>query len=259
MICPICAHEKHRVFFAYASFCIEECKCCRFRFVDITSSSYPSDAQYVYDEPELGNLNPGQPHIQRRVRDILRFSNHSRGRSLDIGCGKGEVAIAMRDVGFLSSGIDMKPHVIQQLQHAYPAIDWKCAMTTDLVNLKDRFDVLTMYHVLEHIPDPIAALSTVKDLAEPGALIVVEVPNVGGLKAKFLGKRWGYYKVDHVNYFRKCDLISLGEKLGLEILSIRGYQHFSYPQNVLWKDTIKGIAAALGFQDVVSAFYRVPS
>lgn len=52
-------------------------------------------------------------------------------------------------------------------------------MTTDLVGLDDRFDVLTMYHVLEHIPNPIAAMATVKELAKPGGLIVVEVPNVG--------------------------------------------------------------------------------
>lgn len=44
----------------------------------------------------------------------------------------------------------------------------------------------------------------------------------------------------------------------MEIVEIRGYQHFSYPQNVLWKDTVKALAATVGFQDVISAFYRVP-
>jgi hypothetical protein len=116
-----------------------------------------------------------------------------------------------------------------------------------------------MYHVLEHIPDPISALATVKNLAKSGALIVVEVPNVGGLKARLLGKKWNYYKVDHVNYFRKRDLLNIGNKLGLKTLTIRGYQHFSYPQNVMWKDLIKGFAGICGFQDVISAFYRVPS
>ena len=113
-----------------------------------------------------------------------------------------------------------------------------------------------MYHVLEHISDPREALKTAKALANPGALIVVEVPNVGGWDARWKRRNWHYYKVDHVSYFRVSDLLRLAADLDLTVLAIRGYQHFSYPQDVLWKDLIKGAMGWLGFQDVVSAFLR---
>jgi len=77
---------------------------------------------------------------------------------------------------------------------------------------------------------------------------------VAGLKARLLGKRWDYYKVDHVNYFRASDLRRLAADLDLTVLMTRGYQHFSYPQHVLWKDVIKGALGLVGFQDVVSVF-----
>lgn len=258
MKCPICSTDQAHCFARYSDFQVDECGGCGFRFVDPQGAGYPQDAQYVYDEPQLGTVNPRQPHIQRRIRDILRYAGSEQRRSLDIGCGKGEVALALRERGFHSAGIDMKPHVIAQLQQRYPDVQWQCAMTTELAGLPDRYDVLTMYHVLEHIPDPRSALQTVRALASPGALIVVEVPNVGGLKARLLGRRWGYYKVDHVNYFRPQDLVALGRQLGFELAGLRGYQHFSYPQDVVWKDLLKAGLAGIGFRDVISAFFKVP-
>ena len=121
------------------------------------------------------------------------------------------------------------------------------------------YDVIVSNHVLEHIPNPRAALATVKALANPGALVVVEVPNAGGWEARLKGRRWHYYKVDHVNYFRPPHLKRLAQQCGLEVVGLKGYQHFSYPQDVLWKDAVKGLLGWLGFQDVISVFLRVPA
>ena len=65
--------------------------------------------------------------------------------------------------------------------------------------------------------------------------------------------------MDHVNYFRPNDLHRLAADLDLTVLATRGYQHFSYPQRVLWKDAVKGVLAMVGFQDVVSVFLRARS
>jgi SAM-dependent methyltransferase len=254
--CPLCASETTDIFARWPDYSVLQCRSCGFRFIDTDAPDYPQSAQYFYDESSIGQTRPDQPHIQRRVRDVLRFAKPP-GRALDIGCGKGEVALALRYKGFDCMGIDMKPRVIEHLQAAHPEVVWRCAMTSDLAGLDEKFDVITMYHVLEHIPDPKAALATVKALAKPGALIVIEVPNVGGREAWLSGPRWHYYKVDHVNYFRLGDLLSLAGNLDLKVLGVRGYQHFSYPQDVLWKDFIKGALALIGFKDVISVFLRV--
>jgi ubiquinone/menaquinone biosynthesis C-methylase UbiE len=233
------------------------CCCCGFQYVDTESVRYPANAQYVYDEPEIGCINPDQPHLYRRVRDILRFA-HPPGRALDIGCGKGEVPLLLARRGFSCTGIDMKPRLIQHLQENFPTVTWRRAMTNELEAEETRFDVLTMYHVLEHIPNPVEALRNILRLARPGSLVVVEVPNVGGWEARFKGPKWHYCKVDHVNYFRPVDLKRLAGLCGLNVLGIRAYQHFSYPQDVWWKNAIKGAAARIGFQDVVSVFLQLP-
>ncbi len=255
MNCPLCLCADSGVFAGWPDFSVRQCRGCGFRFVDISAPEYPQNAQYAHDEPEIGPILPGFPHVQRRVRDVLRFKRPP-GRALDIGCGKGELSLALHERGFECAGIDMKPRIISHLQAHFPQVAWRCASTADLAALSGRFDVLTMYHVLEHISDPKAALRAVKALANPGALIVIEVPHVGGLEAQWKGPRWHYYKADHVNYFRASDLRRLAADLDLTVLAVRGYQHFSYPQDVLWKDLIKGAMAWLGFQDVISVFLR---
>lgn len=255
MNCPLCLSADSRIFANWPDFTVRQCRSCGFRFVDVSAPEYPRNAQYAHDEPEIGPIRPSFPHVQRRVRDLLRFKPPP-GRALDIGCGKGEVSLALHERGFECVGIDMKPRIISHLQTHFPQVTWRCASTTDLASLSERFDVLTMYHVLEHISDPKAALQALKSLANPGALIVIEVPHVGGWEARWKGRRWHYYKVDHVNYFRASDLRRLASDLDLTVLDVRGYQHFSYPQDVLWKDLIKGAMGWLGFQDVISMFLR---
>ncbi|MDB6171247.1 MAG: methyltransferase [Chthoniobacteraceae bacterium] len=255
MNCPLCADSSQSIFAEWSDYKILQCAACEFRFINTEAASYPVDAQYHYDEVGDFTICPNQPHLKRRVKDILAFKQPP-GRALDIGCGKGEVAILLEQAGFKSAGIDMKERLIKQLQDQYPQVEWRVALTTDLAGKAERFDLLTMYHVLEHIPQPRKVLETVKALANPGALIVIEVPNPAGLEARLKGRRWQYYKVDHVNYFKPRHLRRLAKDLDFEILAIKGYQHFSHPQDVWWKDSIKAGLAKIGFQDVISIFLR---
>jgi 2-polyprenyl-3-methyl-5-hydroxy-6-metoxy-1,4-benzoquinol methylase len=256
MNCPLCNESRRTVFHQWPTFAVNECSACGFRFIDTASPDYPKDAQYVYDEPGEFKVNSQQPHIQRRVRDILQF-NHPPGRALDVGCGKGEVSLALAQAGFDCTGLDMKERLIRHLQRQQPTVRWMRAMTDELERMGEQFDVITLYHVLEHVSKPIECLVNLKRLLRPGGLLVLEVPNVGGWEARLKGYRWHYYKVDHVNYFRPNDLVRAAKMAGLQVVGVKGYQHFSHPQNVWWKDFVKGSLARLGFQDVISVFLRV--
>jgi SAM-dependent methyltransferase len=257
MNCPMCRSSDGTTFARRPQFSVEQCRGCGFRFIDTSAPAFPRDAQYIHDEPDIGAIRPEQPHIQRRVRDVLRH-RQPPGLSLDIGCGKGEVALALARSGFQCTGVDMKQRLIDHLLQHFPGVTWRRAAGIEVAQLGQRFDVITMYHVLEHVSDPAEFLAAVTQLAAPGALIVIEVPNVAGWSARLKGPHWHYYTVDHVSYFRPLDLHRLAGRLGLEVLATRGYQHFSYPQDVPWKDAIKGALGWIGFQDVVSVFLRKP-
>lgn len=256
MICPLCSSSEAGDYAAWPAFSVMQCRDCGCRFIDTTAPSYPRNAQYVHEEPLAGAIRTGHPHIQRRIRDILSYQP-ATGRALDIGCGWGELALGLQEKGFDCVGFDLKPERIFHLQSHFPHVTWRQGMASDLASMPERFDVLALYHVLEHVTEPRKVLANVKALAKPGALIVIEVPHVGGWESRLKGRRWHYYDVDHVTYFRTADLRRLAADLDLEVIGVRGYQHFSYPQNVFWKDCIKGALGWLGFQDVVSVFLRV--
>jgi 2-polyprenyl-3-methyl-5-hydroxy-6-metoxy-1,4-benzoquinol methylase len=256
MNCPLCNSNAPAPHYQWPDFDTLVCVQCGFEFINTEAAHYPSNAQYVFDEVGIGPSNPHQPHIRRRVADVLRFAKPP-GRALDIGCGKGEVSLLLSQQGFQCVGIDMKEALINHLQQKYSSVTWRCTMSHELEAEGEQYDVITMYHVLEHIPNPVETLRCVRRLGKRGALLVVEVPNVGGLEAKLKGKNWHYYKVDHVNYFRPANLLKVAEQAELEILGLRGYQHFSYPQDVLWKDVVKGALAYMGFRDVISIFMRM--
>ena len=202
-------------------------------------------------------IDPERSHVKRRVRDVMRFA--SPGRTLDIGCGRGEASIRLSRFGFSCVGLDMSDEVVARLQSAYPEVTWHCGRLEDLVDVLGTFDVVTMYHVLEHIPQPLKFMEVVKSIVNSGGLIVVEVPNVAGLRARRCGSSWDYFYAEHVNYFTMRHLVRMADRLGCEVLRTSGFYHFSHPQDVWWKDVIKSALARVGFKDVISIFMRVNS
>jgi len=65
-----------------------------------------------------------------------------------------------------------------------------------------RFDVVSAFHVLEHVPDPVAVLGRMLRWLAPGGLLIVEVPNAGGLGAAMFGKAWSGLELPrHLSHF----------------------------------------------------------
>lgn len=241
---------------AWPDFQVLRCSDCGLGFVDLSRWSYPySDADY-YDPSNTEHLVPNRPHLLRRMRDVRMYVNH--GRVLDIGCGMGEFAVLMRQAGFDVEAIDESKNAIGALRRQHPEIQWHCGNLLEYTDRLGRFDVITMYHVLEHIPTPLSAMQAIRRLLAPGGLLVLEVPNAQGLHARLKGRHWQYFERHHVNYFGRRHLETLAKKLGLTTLNTSGFYHLSYPQGVWWKDLVKGTLAALGFEDVISIMMRAP-
>jgi len=252
MTCPICQQDDATAFAAFPRFTVEECGGCGFKFVDVTAPDYPENAQYVHDEP-IGAVRPHQPHLMRRVRDIMRL-RPPPASALDIGCGKGEMPLLLAEHGYRAAGLEMKQHYVEYLCQRHPGPRWLACDVAQLANTGELFDVISLYHVLEHVARPLEFLGHVRRICAPGALMVVEVPNAGGFEARLKGRKWHYYKVDHVSYFTERDLLAMADRTGWRVLKVKGYQHFSHPQHVWWKDAVKSGLACLGFKDVISIF-----
>ena len=250
MNCPICRAQRVELYHAWPDFRVMTCRECGFRFTDLETWQYPYLDKDYYDIGEISEPNPYRPFLFRRASQILR---HCRsGRALDVGCGMGEMPLLLSEHGFSATGLDESRKTIDFLRSRFPKVGWESGAVLDLIPTLGRFDVVTMYHVLEHIPHPVEVMKGMKDILRPGGYIVIEVPNMGGLNARLMGRGWHYYLRHHVNYFKGSHLKMLADAIGCKTLEIAGYYDFTYPIGARWKIAVKNVLRAAGFQDVVS-------
>jgi SAM-dependent methyltransferase len=119
-----------------------------------------------------------------------------------------------------------------------PGIDIRYAPLEECGLPPESFDVITMWHVLEHLPDPQATLAEAHRLLRPGGVLLIAVPNFGSLQARLTGPYWFHLDVPrHLFQFRSRDLVTLLERVGLSVGRTRRfsfeYDTFGFVQSML--------------------------
>jgi SAM-dependent methyltransferase len=119
----------------------------------------------------------GQPRSERILARLLNeYPLPSHGRLLDIGCGNGSFLSAWSRAlpGWALHGTEVSPKHQRDLERI-PGFGG--LFTGDLEEVPGRFDVISLVHVLEHIPDPVAFLTRCREKLDPRGRLIVEVPD----------------------------------------------------------------------------------
>ena len=133
---------------------------------------------------------PLLPDARVRTERLIRNLSFpgGRGRVLDVGCGNGEFLAQMRTLGWEVEGIDVDT---EALAHARAAgVPVREATLSDLDPGRERFDAITLGHVIEHLHDPRGALARVRTLLRPGGMAWLATPNVEALGHARFGPSW---------------------------------------------------------------------
>lgn len=118
---------------------------------------------------------PGREQVwRRRLSVIRRFAGP--GRILDIGAGIGQFLDLARKEGFSIDGVELSPRGCTHARERF-GVELRQGRLEDFEFPDSSFDVITLFHVLEHVPDPRGTLATCHRLLSPGGLLVVAVPN----------------------------------------------------------------------------------
>ncbi len=156
---------------------------------------------------------------QKALRDKIKLvqgSKPSKGKLLDIGAGTGDFLTVAKTDGWEITGIEPseKAKAI--------AISKGVAFAENLVGIADHsFDVITMWHVLEHVPDVEAQITELKRILKPDGVIFVAVPNFKSYDAKHYGAFWAAYDVPrHLWHFSKIAIEKLFARQGIALIKI---------------------------------------
>lgn len=160
--------------------------------------------------------------IARDVRDRFIPRLPEQARLLDVGCGNGEFLLAASRVGFISHGLDTSTAAVALCEQ-----EGLSAEVADFFSLDvDPVDAVTMWDVIEHVPDPLAFLARARDLLNPGGFLVVKTPAVNALSFRLVQLCPPLSGVllqipNHIEFFSEKSLTLAGRKLGLEIFELQ--------------------------------------
>jgi 2-polyprenyl-3-methyl-5-hydroxy-6-metoxy-1,4-benzoquinol methylase len=149
-------------------------------------------------------------------------------RVLDLGCGAGEFATALREAGATAVGVDVASEALRRAAERDPALDLRRWVPGEPLTCEDAsFDVAWAGEVLEHVVDLAPWLSEVRRALRPGGELLVSTPHhgPGRLLALALSRRRfaAHFepRSDHVRFFSPATLRALLDDLGFDVLEAR--------------------------------------
>jgi SAM-dependent methyltransferase len=156
---------------------------------------------------------------RRRVRSWARLQRQP-GAALELGCGDGFMLDALRRRGWRVVGVERSE---EACAYARSELGLEVhAGGLDALDGEHRFDLIILFQVLEHLPDPVATLRQCARLLKPGGTLVVGVPNRESWQARFAGADWLHLDVPrHLFHFSPASLTYAMRQAGLEVASVR--------------------------------------
>jgi len=231
--CPLCGSETTRQLFVACDrllgrpgeFPVVRCAGCGLVFLKPRPSSealaayYPDD-YYPLDEQPSAEAEAVARDLRLKVSDWSRAHGLDRPRVLDVGCGVGLFLHLAHQAGMEVRGIELSGSAVNYARTNY-GLDIHHGTLEDAEIAPGSCDIVVMWHVLEHLPDPVAGLNQVASILAPGGLLLAAVPNFGSYEARLFGRRW--YSLDaprHLFHFTPNTLHAAVEQAGLRVQEI---------------------------------------
>jgi 2-polyprenyl-3-methyl-5-hydroxy-6-metoxy-1,4-benzoquinol methylase len=221
-ICPVCAETQFSPYIAAtdylvskAEFNIVQCDACQFRFTNPrptaeTIGAFYESADYVSHHDDghgpmyVAYRTVRSVALKQKVSLITKL-NGGQGRLLDVGCGTGAFLAQAAHTGWQVTGVEPDPDAAKRANERTNA-----AILPDVFALPNntRADVITFWHVLEHVHRLNETIERVAELLNPGGKILIAVPNLDSLDAKQFGRFWAAYDLPRHLYHFTPDTIT---------------------------------------------------
>ena len=256
MTCPLCGRNEARTLFEATdrlyrtteeNFQVVECEACGLIRLDKWPAAeefgryYPDQYWFAPQADAASRLE----EMYRRfvLRDHLHFvlraakDGPEKALLVDVGCGGGLLLGLLQERGLRVAGLEtsLAAAAAARQHHRVRVV---CGDLAQAPLPRGSCGVLTMFHVVEHLPDPVSYLKSARELLAPDGLLIVQVPNASSWQFMLLGSHWNGVDVPrHLVDYRERDLERLLDQCGFDIVRRK---HFSL------RDNPAGLASSLG-------------
>jgi len=253
--CPLCSHHLSRRKYSVDSFRIVRCLNCG--FVYLANPPEPETERDNYESYFQSTQSADESESRKDLDSILIINEHRismlkqycpGGKLLDVGCGRGYFLHQAKQAGFQVEGVEISHRAAQYASEHFD-------VTVHIDNLDEEtsfdgdYDIITMWHVLEHFQDPVTALQQVWTVLSPRGHLFIEVPNLRSLFFQLASnsKKWrgGNHPRYHRSFFTRDTLHRLLEQTGF---INKWDEHMVYDTGRSW--------ITLASKKILSRFYR---
>ena len=241
-ICPICEssdssiHLKSRNFRINEDpFDVKECNNCSLRYTSPLPSPeeigkyYATDNYISHTGTKKGLINTlfhTVRFITLRQKQSLLKRISKGNKHLDIGAGNGVFLSFMKDKGWDVSGIELDDSSRKAIEDK---LDIKIAKTVQENNENEEYDIITMWHVLEHVYNLKTDIQFIKNKLKPNGSLVIAVPNCASYDEKRYQAFWSAYDLPiHLYHFRPQNIKDLFEQFDMEIVEMKPMKFDAY-------------------------------
>jgi SAM-dependent methyltransferase len=199
--------------------------CCACRSGALEHSPLPEVLGRHYDASYYGG---GDSKFAAPLQAIVNLSTRMRARAilnslhctpaplvLDIGCGRGSLLAELAGLGARGIGLE---RAAPGSFRGHAGVELRLGELTEQRFPAAGFDAVVLWHVLEHLGNPQAALVEIGRIIKPGGLLVIAVPNNASWQARFFGRYWFHLDVPrHLHFFGHAGLLRLLRQQGYEV------------------------------------------
>lgn len=175
---------------------------------------YPND---YYELPTLNQLAAVAAADPFKIETVQRFI--PRGRLLEIGPAYGTFAFQAKQAGFQVDVIEMDARCCDHLNRIVGVNALCSASPHEAISALGAHDVIALWHVIEHLPDPWALLGAAANNLAPDGILVLAAPNPDAWQFHVMGKEWPHLDAPRHLYLLPAQaLTEYAQALGLELL-----------------------------------------
>jgi 2-polyprenyl-3-methyl-5-hydroxy-6-metoxy-1,4-benzoquinol methylase len=229
--CPLCHSPVHATVFREPPYELRRCGACGLAYVTprrsptALAAMYGEDTYWRSTSPKThgyADYRAEQARYLRTFRQRLDYAladGPRGGRALDVGSAAGFCMAVLRERGFDVHGVEVSPVIAAHAQEALGFGDRVFVGFLEDAPLQPAsFDLICMWDVVEHVPDPVALLVRARELLAPGGRLVLETQDIDSRFAKLLGPRWHHFKhAEHIYHFNPATVRRLLADAGFSV------------------------------------------
>ncbi|WP_026952546.1 class I SAM-dependent methyltransferase [Algoriphagus mannitolivorans] len=225
VICPVCKTPPN---FSHSPYSICDCSTCGVRWTFLPKEIqweelYRDEVYAVVDN----RTSIFEKIIFSEARKVLRQAQSlfpQANRLLDFGSGKGQFLAVANAMGWKGLGIETEAERAKFAREKY-GVEVLTSLYSQGKIENGNFDLITLNHVLEHLPAPIELLKQLtNDNLAKGGILYLEVPRADSWQAKIAGNQWMHWDIPkHLSHWTAQSLIDQLKQLGFSKAGIRSF------------------------------------